>query len=81
MTLYRIKKIRGLLASGKAYIKGYVDESMLYMGCPIVVRCFVVVCSDNTYLVPVEDAPSMVVLAPFDATILEELDKSEMEGN
>ena len=66
MTSYRIKKIRGLLASGKAYIKGYCEELMYYHSCPIIVRCFVVVCTDNTYLVPVEDSPCMVIFAPME---------------
>ena len=65
MTQYRITKIRSLLASKKAYIKGYCEESMLYMGCPCIVRHFIVVCIEKTYLVPCEDAPSMVIFAPF----------------
>jgi len=65
MSKYRIAKIRKALSEKKAYIKSYCLEPILYMGCPIKLHCFVVVCPDKTYLVPCEDAPILVLFTPF----------------
>jgi len=65
MSKYRIAKIRELLATKKAYIKGYCLEPTLYLNCPIEEYCFIVICLEKTYLVPCADAPTFVLFAPM----------------
>jgi hypothetical protein len=64
MTKYRLQKIRNQVATGKAYISG-IRHAITYPNLfPCSERCFVVVCPDKTYLVPIASSPSLIIFAP-----------------